>query len=152
VPLLLSVTESEPALAPRITVPALRVSGVPFAERSCSVTIDVSRTGSVVGDALRVELSAEAVSTTSFIFPGVRGALEAVISTVPSATAVTIPLALTVATAVLELDQVTVAPGMGRPRALRTVSDSWSVAPAEIWALSGYTSTYPRALTTGELT
>src|SRR5207302_8677237 len=65
----------------------------------------------------------------------------AVIVAVPTACAVTSPLALTVATAWLLLAQVTTRPDSGVPFASFGVAVSWTVAPMSTLAVAGLTLT-----------
>src|SRR5205807_3658703 len=67
--------------------------------------------------------------------------LVAVIVAVPGVTPDTSPLLLTVATAVLELDHVTVRPERGAPLASFSVAVSCTVWPACSEAVGGGTST-----------
>src|SRR5947207_448722 len=115
-------------------------SGVPLPSFGVATSCTVPLTGTL---AVAGATSTDATATSVTVIAAVPllPSLVAVIVAVPTACAVTSPLALTVATAWLLLAQVTTRPDSGVPFASFGVAVSWTVAPMSTLAVAGLTLT-----------
>src|SRR5205809_206209 len=136
-PLALTVATAVLLLA-QVTVRPL--SGFPFASFGVAVSCTVWPTCTDAVAGLTVTAATGTVLTVIVAEPLCPSEV-AVIVAAPAATAVTSPLALTVATAVLPLDQVTVRPGSELPFASCGVAVSCTVCPTCTDAVAGFTVT-----------
>src|SRR5947209_14107317 len=154
-PSLVAVIVAEPAALPVTSPLALTVaivvlllahvttrpdSGVPLPSFGVATSCTVPLTGTLaVAGATSTDATATSVTVIAAVplFPS----LVAVSVAVPTACAVTSPLALTVATAWLSLAQVTTRPESGVPFASLGVAVSWTVAPMSTLAVAGLTLT-----------
>src|SRR5205809_312061 len=136
-PLALTVATAVLLLA-QVTVRPL--SGFPFASFGVAVSCTVWPTCTDAVAGLTVTAATGTVLTVTVAGP-LCPSQVAVIVAAPAATAVTSPLALTVATAVLPLDQVTVRPGSELPFASCGVAVSCTVCPTCTDAVAGFTVT-----------
>ena len=136
-PLALTVAIVVLLLAHVTTRPA---SGVPLPSFGVATSCTVPLTGTL---AVAGATSTDATATSVTVIAAVPllPSLVAVIVAVPTACAVTSPLALTVATAWLLLAQVTTRPDSGVPFASFGVAVSWTVAPMSTLAVAGLTLT-----------
>src|SRR6266516_4028233 len=136
-PLALTVASAVLLLA-QVTVRPL--SGFPFASFGVAVSCTVWPTCTDAVAGLTVTAATGTVLTVIVAEPLCPSEV-AVIVAAPAATAVTSPLALTVATAVLPLDQVIVRPGSELPFASCGVAVSCTVWPTCTDAVAGFTVT-----------
>src|SRR5438093_163346 len=116
------------------------VNGLPLASFGVAVSCTVCPTPTLAGDGLTVTEATGATVTVTSEVP-LCPSQVAVIVAVPATLPVTRPLALTVATVVLPLDQVTTRPDNGLPFASFGVAVSCTVCPASTLAGDGLTVT-----------
>src|SRR5437660_8092405 len=158
VPLLpsdVAVMVAEPAVTPRTSPLPFTVAtavllldqvttrpdnGLPFASLGVAVSCSVAPCCTLAGDGLTVTEATGCPLTVMLAVP-LCPSLVAVMVAVPAATPVTRPLPLTVATAVLSLDQVTTRPDSGLPLASFGVAVSCTVRPIDTVAVGGLTAT-----------
>src|SRR5436190_23009728 len=154
-PSLVAVIVAEPATTPVTSPLALTVatavllldhvivrpdSALPLASFGVAVSWTVCRAGTLAVAGLTVT-EATGTGTTVMADVPLCPSLVAVIVAGPATFPVTSPLPLTVATAVLELDQVTVRPVSTLPFASLSVAVSWTVFPSFTFAVAGVTVT-----------
>src|SRR5437660_6849480 len=154
VPLLpsdVAVMVAEPAVTPRTSPLPFTVAtavllldqvttrpdnGLPFASLGVAVSCTVAPCCTLAGDGLTVTEATGCALTVMLAVP-LCPSLVAVMVAVPAATPVTRPLPLTVATAVLSLDQVTTRPDSGLPLASFGVAVSCTLTPSSPLASGG---------------
>src|SRR5438034_1374752 len=128
------------AVLPLDQVTVRPVSGLPFASFGVAASCTVCPTDTLADVGLTATDATGTLDTVTAAVP-LFPSLAAVIVAAPGLTPVTIPLADTVATPLLPLDQVTVRPVSGLPLASFGVAASCTVCPTDTLAEAGLTLT-----------
>jgi hypothetical protein len=127
------------------------VNTLPFASRVLADNCTVPPTWRFAVAGATVTVATGASATVTLAVP-VCPSLDAVMVTVPALAPVTKPLELTVAIAVLELDQETARPVNTLPLASRVLADNCTVPPNWRFAVAGDTDTDATGIAAGALT